>query len=49
MISCGCQLDFRFPMVKLLDFAADESRLESSDNPFAVVILAHLKAQANRR
>jgi hypothetical protein len=32
-------------MVKLLDFAADEDRLESSNNPFAVVILAHLKAQ----
>jgi hypothetical protein len=41
----GCRVEFRFPTVKLLDFANDEARLEASDNPFAVVVLAHLKAQ----
>jgi hypothetical protein len=41
----GCSLDFRFPAAKLLGFAADEQKLEVSDNPFAVVVLSHLKAQ----
>ena len=41
----GCRLKFEFPMVKLLDFVDDEAELELSDNPFAVVVLAHLKAQ----
>jgi hypothetical protein len=35
----------RFPHVKLLDFAAQEAVLEASENPFAPVVLAHLKAQ----
>ena len=39
----GCSVDFRFPIVKLLEL--DEAFLEASDNPFAVVILAHLKTQ----
>jgi hypothetical protein len=41
----GCQAGIRFPAVKLLDFAAHEAMLEASDNPFAQVVLAHLKAQ----
>ena len=36
----GCGGEFRFPAVKLLDLASDEARLEKSDNPFAVVVLA---------
>jgi hypothetical protein len=41
----GCEAGLRFPAVKLLDFAAHEAALEASDNPFAKVVLAHLKAQ----
>jgi len=41
----GCQAGIRFPAVKLLDFAAHEAMLEASSNPFAQVVLAHLKAR----
>jgi hypothetical protein len=41
----GCEAGIRFPAVKLLDFVAHEAMLESSDNPFAQVVLAHLKAR----
>jgi hypothetical protein len=41
----GCEVGIRFPPVKLLDFAAHEAMLEASTNPFAKVVLAHLKAQ----
>lgn len=33
------------PAVKLLDFAAKESELKADRNPFAKVVLAHLKAR----
>lgn len=45
----GCELLFRFPVVKLLDYWQTWSVLEESVNPFAVVIMAHLQAQATRR
>jgi hypothetical protein len=41
----GCEAGIRFPSVKLLDFVADEAELEASANPFAKVVLAHLKAR----
>ena len=41
----GCEAGIRFPAVKLLGFAAHEAMLEASVNPFAQVVLAHLKAQ----
>ena len=41
----GCEAGIRFPFVKLLDFAAHEVELEASANPFAKVVLAHLKAR----
>ena len=41
----GCEAGLRFPAVKLLDFAAHEAVLEASVNPFAQVVLAHLKAR----
>ena len=44
----GCEVSIRFPAVKLLDFAAQEAMLEASTNPFAKVILAHLKALETR-
>jgi hypothetical protein len=44
--------DFRtsmqFPVVKLLDYAPQYEELESDPNPFAVVVLAHLKALETR-
>jgi hypothetical protein len=42
-------MKLRFPAVKLLDFRKDEARLRRSDNPFAIVTLAHLKALETRR
>jgi hypothetical protein len=44
----GCERLLRFPVVKLLDFAAHEAVLEASGNPFAAVVLAHLKALQTR-
>src|SRR5947209_3386514 len=41
----GCEAGIRFRPVKLLDFAAYEAALEESTNPFAKVVLAHLKAR----
>ncbi|GIV05457.1 MAG: hypothetical protein KatS3mg016_1032 [Fimbriimonadales bacterium] len=42
----GSELQFRFSTVKLLDF--DETVLERSRNPFALVVLAHLRALKTR-
>ncbi|MFL5341655.1 MAG: hypothetical protein ACJ8F7_16040 [Gemmataceae bacterium] len=44
----GCNLEFRFPIVKLLDFGPLELMLEQSPNPFAQVVLAHLKTLETR-
>jgi hypothetical protein len=44
----GCTIGFQFPVVKLLDYAADEAALEASTNPFAAVVLAHLKTLATQ-
>src|SRR5262249_47785277 len=41
----GCETGIRFRPVKLLDFAAHDAMLEASTNPFAKVVLAHLKAR----
>lgn len=40
-----CSLDFRFGTVKLLDYQNRWTELEASDNPFATVVMAHLKTQ----
>lgn len=40
----GCTVDFRFPVVKLVDYQQRQSELEESRNPFATVVLAHLTA-----
>ena len=42
----GCSIDFRFPIVKLLDYESDWTVLEASRNPFAVVVMAQLKTKA---
>jgi hypothetical protein len=44
----GCELGFAYPVVKLLDYRAREAELEASENPFAIVLLAHLKSQETR-
>ncbi len=44
----GCRLGLQYPVAKLLDWSGSEARLEDSDNPFAVVTLAHLATRATR-
>lgn len=44
----GCSIGFRFPVVKLLDYRQQWSALEESRNPFATVVMAHLKANETR-
>lgn len=44
----GCEVGFKFPVVKLLDYKQQWSALETSRNPFATVVMAHLKAQETR-
>ena len=39
----GSQTSFRFSTVKLLDYRLEWDALENSDNPFATVVMAHLK------
>ena len=41
----GSEVGFRFPIVKLLDYAERRAELEASSNPFATVVLAHLDTQ----
>jgi predicted transposase YdaD len=45
----GFAINMEFPTIKLLDYRAKWSELEASSNPFAVVVMAHLKAMETRR
>jgi hypothetical protein len=45
----GCQVSLKFPTVKLLDYEARWSELEASTNPFAIIVMAHLKTKATTR
>ncbi|GLI36473.1 hypothetical protein [Desulforhabdus amnigena] len=45
----GCRVRIEFPAVKLLDYDAQWSELEQSINPFAVIVMTHLKTQATYR
>ncbi|MGI0485711.1 DUF4351 domain-containing protein [Pantanalinema rosaneae CENA516] len=45
----GTQLFFQFGTVKLLDYAKQWQVLETNPNPFATVVMAHLKAQETKR
>lgn len=45
----GCQVLLRFPVVKLLDYINEWETLEKSPNPFAAIVMAHLKTQATRQ
>jgi len=42
-------VEMSFPTVKILDYANQTEALEASSNPFAMVVLAHLKALETRR
>jgi hypothetical protein len=42
-------IDFRFKAAKLMDYEEQWEYLESSQNPFAVVVMAHLKAEELKR
>jgi hypothetical protein len=46
----GCELALRFPVAKLLDWAEEPawSRLEASENCFALVVMAQVRARASR-
>ena len=39
---------FEFPAVKVLDYGENWKALEESDNPFATVVMAHLKTRETR-
>ena len=41
----GCSIRFQFPVIKLADWRKKWENLEKNPNPFAVVVMAHLKAQ----
>ncbi len=48
--TCACwgfSLEMVFPLVKLLDYN-NMAELENNSNPFAVVVMAHLKARETR-
>jgi hypothetical protein len=46
----GCEVRFRYPVVKLLDYQKDTRLLDSAKgNPFAVVVRAHLAALETRK
>lgn len=44
----GSRAGLEFPVVKLMDYRERWQELEADDNPFAVVVMAHLKAQETR-
>jgi predicted DNA-binding ribbon-helix-helix protein len=44
----GCENTFHFPIVKLLDYSQQWDDLEISHNPFATVVMAHLKTLETR-
>jgi hypothetical protein len=44
----GCEVSLRFPVAKLLDYETEWQSLEETTNPFAVMVMAHLKTKATR-
>jgi hypothetical protein len=45
----GCEVSFRFPTIKLLDYAPRWAELEASRNPFAIAVMTHLKTKETRQ
>ncbi len=44
-----CEIRFCFPIVKLSDYEQEIECLKADDNPFAVVVMAHLMTQATAK
>jgi hypothetical protein len=44
----GCRVGLQFPVVKLLDYDEDSEGLKKNQNPFALVVLAHLQMLSTR-
>jgi hypothetical protein len=44
----GCQMNLRFPIVKLWDYNDRWQDLQRSRNPFSTLVMAHLKTRATR-
>ena len=44
----GCQMNLRFPIAKLWDYNDRWQDLQRSRNPFATLVMAHLKTRATR-
>jgi hypothetical protein len=45
----GCKVKFEFPIVKLLEYEPRWAELEASMNPFAIVVMAHLKTKSTKQ
>jgi hypothetical protein len=45
----GCRVELRFPTVKLLDYQGRRDILEEDNNPFAVIVAAHLTTQQTNK
>jgi predicted transposase YdaD len=45
----GCRISFDFPVIKLLDYQQRQDELANHENPFAVVVAAHLQTLATRK
>lgn len=45
----GCEVLLKFPTVKLLDYGKNWAELEQNSNPFAIIVMAHLKTQATSK
>jgi len=45
----GCQVSFKFPIVKLWDYRNKWAKLEKSRNPFSIVVRTHLKGLETMR
>jgi hypothetical protein len=41
-----CELSFKFPIAKLMDYETRWNELEASNNPFAIIVMAHLKTKS---
>lgn len=44
----GCEVSLRFPVAKILDYIKEEEKLLESNNPFALVVISHIKAMETR-
>ncbi len=45
----GCDIRFRFPVIKLSDYEKDRDNLRQNNNPFALIVMAHLLAQTTAK